>query len=42
MPTGAMLGVVTDGTGGEPTARFSQVFGPGGPRALQFGARVTL
>jgi len=25
---------------GQPGARFSQVFGSGGPRAFQFGARV--
>ena len=29
------------GSFGQPTARFSQVFGSGGPRAFQFGARVT-
>ena len=26
---------------GQPGARFSQVFGSGGPRALQFGARIS-
>ena len=26
---------------GQPTGRFSQVFGSGGPRAFQFGARIT-
>jgi hypothetical protein len=25
---------------GQPGARFNQVFGSGGPRALQFGARL--
>jgi hypothetical protein len=29
------------GAFGQPTARFSQVFGSGGPRAFQLGARVT-
>ena len=29
------------GSFGQPTARFSQVFGSGGPRAFQLGARVT-
>jgi hypothetical protein len=28
-------------TFGQPNARFTQVFGSGGPRAFQFGARVT-
>jgi hypothetical protein len=28
-------------TFGQPTARFTQVFGSGGPRAFQLGARVT-
>jgi hypothetical protein len=28
-------------TFGQPTARFNQVFGSGGPRAFQFGARVS-
>ena len=26
---------------GQPGARFSQIFGSGGPRALQFGARIS-
>ena len=26
---------------GQPGARFSQVFGSGGPRAFQFGARIS-
>jgi hypothetical protein len=29
------------GAFGQPPARFSQVFGLGGPRAFQLGARVT-
>jgi hypothetical protein len=28
-------------TGGQPNARFNEVFGSGGPRAVQLGARVT-
>jgi len=35
------LGNLTDPSSfGQPAARFSQVFGSGGPRALQFGARL--
>jgi len=31
----------TPGSFGQPNARFSQVFGSGGPRAFQLGARLT-
>jgi hypothetical protein len=31
----------TPATFGQPGARFSQVFGSGGPRSFQFGARVS-
>jgi hypothetical protein len=39
-----LLGFSTDLRGtafGQPTQRFSQVFGSGGPRAFQLGARLT-
>jgi hypothetical protein len=38
--TGYSGSVLNDATFGQPTARFTQVFGSGGPRAFQFGARV--
>ena len=34
-------GDLTSAAFGQPTARFTQVFGSGGPRAFQFGARVS-
>ena len=33
--------VATTSAFGQPTARFTQVFGSGGPRAFQFGARIS-
>ena len=33
-------GNLTNSAFGQPTARFTQVFGSGGPRAFQFGARI--
>jgi hypothetical protein len=32
-------GDLIQGAFGQPSARFTQVFGSGGPRAFQFGAR---
>ena len=34
-------GNLASATFGQPTGRFTQVFGSGGPRAFQFGARVS-
>lgn len=34
-------GNLTNAAFGQPNARFTQVFGSGGPRAFQFGARVS-
>jgi hypothetical protein len=33
-------GNLTNTAFGQPNARFTQVFGSGGPRAFQFGARI--
>jgi hypothetical protein len=38
--TGYSGNLTSRATFGQPTARFTQVFGSGGPRAFQFGARV--
>lgn len=37
---GGMSGNLTDSGFGLPTSRFSNVFGTGGPRAFQFGAKL--
>ncbi|MFN7992657.1 MAG: carboxypeptidase-like regulatory domain-containing protein [Bryobacteraceae bacterium] len=37
---GGMSGNLTDSGFGLPTTRFSSIFGSGGPRAFQFGARL--
>ena len=34
-------GNLTSESFGQPTGRFTQVFGSGGPRAFQLGARVS-
>jgi hypothetical protein len=33
--------VATTSAFGQPSARFTQVFGSGGPRTFQFGARIS-